>query len=215
MKRPALDDLVAALAPIVRPVMLRHFVPNCCVATCSVLRRVFDHYGYASEALPVTVFVFNAKMVEALKNNTVPEVGDPRRALWFKITGAHGIGIMPESATLSALKGVDAFGGHLVLRVRDLLVDASIAQASRPALQINLPLLVATTATDDFMRGKLLAVNVHGCAVQYHRLNNYSFRTAPDWRERARFVEPLREILAQLERSNELANTSKSRVGNL
>jgi hypothetical protein len=199
MKRPPLDDLIAALAPVVRPVMVRYFASNCCVATCSLLRRVFERYGYVAEPVPVSVFVFNARMVEALKNDEVPERGAPGRDLWFKITGAHGIGIMPESAMISALKGYDGFGGHLVLRVRDLLVDASIAQASRPALQINLPPLVATEATEEFMRGAALPVNVGGCCVQYHRLNNYSFRTAPDWRERSRFVLPLRDVLSQLQ----------------
>jgi len=198
MKRPSLHDLLTRLGPVARPIILEHFIPNCCIATCAILRRVLKYYGYSSEPIPVSVIIHNARMIEALRRDEVPERGAPGRDEWFRRTGAYGVGIVPESAGVSFLKGYQGFGGHVVLRVRNLLIDASIAQASRPQWGISLPNFLVTEATPGFLRGEHISRDVNNCRLIYQRITDYSFRTSRDWRETDLFIEPVRDILQQL-----------------
>jgi hypothetical protein len=62
VKREAipLPTLLEEMTPIVRSTMLETFRPDCCVATCKILREVFADYGYRAREVPVTVQILNA-----------------------------------------------------------------------------------------------------------------------------------------------------------
>jgi hypothetical protein len=208
--RIPLKDLILLLAPIVRPVMLRYYVPTCCIATCCVLQRVFAHFGYRADPLPVAAMAFNERMLKALERNEVPPQarrlgaftvqpeGMIDRQRWFDLTGAWGVGIVPESAQVSEANGYEGFGGHLLLQVRETLVDASIAQASRPEKDIFIPMMVAMPATPEFLRGQPLVVPLDRGALRYQRINDLTFRSAPDWQRRDQMLQPLNEILQRV-----------------
>lgn len=204
MKRRTLDDLLQRMAPVARPVLLEHWVPNCCIAGCAVLARVFRFYGYTSEPVPVKVEAYNAKMLEIIrKGSPIPERGDPNRRLWFDLTGAYGIGIMPESADIMHNVPGGGYGGHLVLRVKNVMVDATIAQASRPGAGIVFPEFGTWPATVEFLQGERLCLQLEqGGAAVMTRIDDYSFRRAPDWTAKEKHLAPMNEIIRGIEQGS-------------
>jgi hypothetical protein len=200
-RRRNLDDLLQRRAPVARPVLLDYSLPNCCIAACAILGRVFRWYGYDSEPIPVRVHAYNAKMLEIIaKGQAIPARGDPQRQLWFDLTGAYGIGIMPESADL--MRGVPGggWGGHLVLRVKDRIVDASIAQASRPGAGIEFPDFLTFPADPEFLAGADHALQLaRGGLAILSRLEDRDWRSAPDWTHGQRQLEPMNEIIRRVE----------------
>jgi hypothetical protein len=193
---PRLSDLLARLEPVVREEMLKVAVPNCCVATVAVLCRVFRHYGFEPRGLPVKVMVQNPKMVKLLASGVrIPEGYEAERR-WFKETGAYSLGIVPESALQSRMRGYEAFGGHLLCHVQDVLVDASLDQVNRPQHGIVLPPFIAVQVSGQFLSGDgMLLGKVNGCEVQYRPLRDASWRSAPDWKNERRYRETVNAIL--------------------
>jgi hypothetical protein len=125
----------------------------------------------------------------------VPSDPEAMRA-WMEATGSHVIGIVPESATESALRGYDAFGGHLLCHVQDRLVDASLAQASRPAKSMVLPPFITVEASPRFLAGTGMLVGmVNGCEVEYRPLRDSKWRHAPDWVRDDRYRSVVNAIL--------------------
>jgi hypothetical protein len=199
MSTPRLVDLLARMAPVVREEMLRVAVPNCCVATVAVLRRVFRHFHFETSPLAVTVTIRNAKMIEALTLGT-PIPSDPEAlGAWMQKTGAWAIGICPESAQLAARQGYDAFGGHLVTRVQDVIVDASLDQANRPQYKILIPPFMAVVISPKFLSGgHALAGTVNGCEIIYTRLTDSSWRTSPDWTNERTYRDTVNRIIERV-----------------
>jgi hypothetical protein len=175
--RPALPELIDALTPVVRPSMREAFDPDCCIATCRILRRVFARFGYAAEALPCAVSVSNPAMTEYLASGGYLPDDDEELLRLCERLGAWRIGMKP-------IPQRTGFQGHVVLRVEHMLVDASLDQVDRPAKKIFMPPLLAFEPFDAFWAkpgehgGE---VRVNGCSVVYQPLSDYSFRTTPGW----------------------------------
>jgi hypothetical protein len=195
----ALPALFEAMSPIVRPTMLESFSPDCCIATCRVLRDVFAEYGYRAEAIPVTVQVLNGPMQALLELGPLPDDRAERIALFNK-TGAWGVGIGGDKPLAPG-----KYCGHLVLNVHRYLVDASIDQVSRPEHNMALPPLIAFPAPPGFFAAKPKGQGVSGMIgetlIAYKRLRDDSYRTGRGWREahtetRLRIMRLLRERLA-------------------
>jgi hypothetical protein len=193
---PRLSDLLARLEPVVREEMLKVCVPNCCVGTVAVLCRVFKHFGFKAHGLPVTVVILNPKLRKLLDAGAqIPDDPEARRR-WFRETGAYGVGIVPESALESRMRGYEAFGGHLVCHVQDVIVDASLDQASRPQHGITIPRFIAAEVTPQFLAGgQMLIGKVDECEVQYRPLRDPSWRQAPDWTDERRYRETVNAII--------------------
>jgi hypothetical protein len=174
---PALPELIDALTPVVRPAMLEKFEPNCCIPTCRILRDVFARFGYAAEALPCAVFIQNAAMLEYYAS-TVPEEEEEERVRVYARLGAWRIDVMPNS---NKSRG---FEGHVVIRVEQMLVDASLQQVDRPVKKIFMPPLLAFEPGEAFFdkpSGQGVVGIVNGCSVAYQRLTDYRFHNSPLW----------------------------------
>lgn len=202
-----LEDLLARLGPVAYPTLREEYTPDCCIAAAAILLRVFEHYGYKAQVVPVTVQVYNAAMIKLLKGNTrLPE--DPlRRELLFEVTGAWGVGIVPASAVLSYLRNrtEGGYGGHLLLRVEQYLVDATIAQVNRPDKQMVMPQLLVSPYAADLLREGSLAIEANECTVVYRLSSDESYQTAIDWKRRVSPVpETLKRILYRVEKEKDL-----------
>jgi hypothetical protein len=193
---PRLELLLTRLAPVVREEMLKVAVPNCCIATVAVLRRVFRHHGFEARGVPVAVTIRNRKMLEALAKG-IPIPDDPKALhKWMEATGSWSIGILPESALESRARGYDAFGGHLVCHVQDTLVDASLDQANRPEHDIKLLPFIAVETSPEFLAGKQMLVGkVNGCEVTYRPLRTSEWRKSADWIEERRYRATVNAII--------------------
>lgn len=183
-----LSDLLDRLAPVVREEIRRDFLPNCCIATAAILRRVFRHFRFMSSPVPVEVVVRNPRMVELYRRGNVPG-GD--LDLWFRATGAYSVGAVRES--------FGGFAGHLVTQVQDVLVDASLDQCNRPDHGIELPSFMVTNIAPGFEMGRSQAGIVNGCEVLMSRLRGDStWRTAPDWTNEDRARRAVNAIIERV-----------------
>lgn len=197
------EDLIARLTPVVWPALREEYAPDCCIAATRILKGVFEHYGYTSQGVPCNVYVFNPKCHELMQKGLVPEDPQERLALYEK-TGAWGLGITRDSERLGREIPGGRFGGHLVLKVRQVLIDATLKQADRPDKQIVLPdFAVMRNVPGGFWTDKNFTVFVdNGCTVTYEHNHNYSYRAAPDWMRGAEFapyLETVNKIIARVE----------------
>jgi hypothetical protein len=195
-KKRELKDLIERLAPVVRPAILEIATPDSCIVTAAILRRVFQFYGYESQVIPTAVYIYNAQMVKLLGSGAkFPESTDERRKL-FALTGAWGIGITPESKVAS---GGHGFGGHLVLRVGNAMIDASLQQADRPHRGIHIPPFIAVESSG-LTEYRPREVWLGDTLVVYRRIDDFSFKKAPDWQRRTSpFPETVSKIIRQVE----------------
>jgi hypothetical protein len=195
-----LSDLLDRLAPVVREEVRRDFLPNCCIATAAILRRVFRHFRFDSSPVPVEVAVRNARLVELLRRGCSVPADPDRMHHWFKSTGAYSVGITRDSPNPFLGGG---FSGHLVTRVADVLVDASLDQCNRPQHGIKLPPFIVTNIALDFEAGKAQAGFVDGCEVIFQRLRgDNTWRTSPDWTNEDRARRAVNAIIERV-RANE------------
>jgi hypothetical protein len=200
MRKRDLPDLIRSLGPVAYATLLEAYRPDCCIAAAAILTRVFAEYGYRAEPVSVSLEVYNAAMMKLLEKGVeIPPTSEPeRRAMLFDLTGAWGVGVIP--GLNRDLRGRPGYAGHLVLRVKQYLVDATIQQAQRPQKQIVLPALLATPHAEQLLRQGRVTLAVNGCAVRYARIDDQSYRVAPDWQRRSKpYPETVRKILARLE----------------
>lgn len=186
------------MAPIVRGEILREFTPDCCVATCNILRTVFAHYHFDATPLAVKVIINNAQFVKAREAGERIPSGEDKDELhrWMDKRGAWSLGIVPESGD-----GKTRFGGHLILRLQGVLVDASIDQCNRPEKGIVLLPFLVMPARPDFLNGTAsLAGKSHDVELIYTVLKgDHSWRSAPDWTDKVRCRGAVNRILERLE----------------
>jgi hypothetical protein len=194
------NDLLRRLDGVAWGALREEYTPDCCIAACAVLRRVFDYYGHTAEPVPCNVYIFNAVCARLLERCGVPSNAEARRKL-YALTGAHSVGITEESEFAGAPVKGGRFGGHLVLRVRDALVDATLKQADRPAHKIMLPdFLTLRNAPRNFAGDRRIELTVNGCWLVYDESNNQKFRHAPDWLRRTTpYPETVRRIIERVE----------------
>jgi len=193
---PRLESLLDRLCPVVREEMLKVCVPNCCIATVAVLRRVFRHHGFEARGLPVSVVIRNARMVRAIaKGMAIPDNPVALRE-WMKATGSWSVGIVPESLLESFARGYPGFGGHLVCHVQDVFVDACLEQANRPEWEIVLPKFFVSEMPPKFLHGEgMLVGSMNGCEVAYRPLHDHTWRKANDWTSERRYRETVNRII--------------------
>jgi hypothetical protein len=195
-----LAALLDRLADVAYPALRERYRADCCVAAAAILKRVFEVYGFKSEVIPVAVEIYNAQMDKLLRQGTRLPEDRERREMFFDLTGAWSVGLMPSGPAPLAINDQrgGGFGGHLILHVEDCLIDATIKQADRPHKQIVLPELVVTEAAHLVSDG-VMHLRVNDCAVVYRRIDDHSYRSAPDWRRRTTpFPETVRTILAKI-----------------
>jgi hypothetical protein len=206
---PRLARLLDALAPVVREEITKDFMPDCCIATGAILRRVFRHFHFHAMPVPVLVYIYNAAYVKLRDTPSFvfPTDQAELHALMDK-TGAWGMGITEESARPGK------WAGHLLMRVQDALVDASLDFCNRPAKNIVLPPFIVTPARRHFLEFRSqLAGTVDGCEIVYQRQHDQSYRTAPDWSNESRGRRAVNAIIdrakALLIRSSENGNSDE------
>lgn len=200
MAKVPMSRIISSIEQIARPTMLREFRPDCCIATTRTLIRVLRHFGYEPQAIPVRTMIYNRIMVEAIHNGTVKHDDDPDFFSWCNRIGAWsvGIGFPIEGKT-------NGFVGHLIaaLPKQKMFIDASLDQASRPARDLDLPRVLVSRLTDEFLTtpGERLEFDgTNGAVVIYERIANEEWRTSPDWRDASRTKHAMKTIIGHIEK---------------
>jgi hypothetical protein len=183
---PSLAHVLKGIESVLRQEILKGFRPDSCIATTRAVIRVLRNFGYHAEPFAVTAIVLNPTMAKYVEAGTNLDAGDPGFKQWCKETGAWSVGV--GGGEVDA-RGVPGYGGHLVaiLPHRNILIDASIDQAARPAKQIHFPRALIGPYPAGFLEGGQLHLHAdNGSVLIYEKIVNESFRTSPDWKDKTR-----------------------------
>jgi len=192
-----LPTLLEALTPIAAEEMRTYYetqTTGICLETSRCLRLVFQHYGYAAHPRSVFYEVYNPLTSRLLLEAERAELSKEEKVrildASFQVGGwsvgcykSDGGEMVGGFANGDIRKG--GYNGHLLLRVEDVLVDASIKQADRPQHNIHLPEMLAVQlgdAADDFERGKCkLSTSVNSCLIRYQKTFDNEWKWLPGW----------------------------------
>lgn len=196
MTKAKAQRIVELVGDHVRGEMLTRFRPDCCVATARVLSRVFEAVGINQEPMAVAIAIYNRRFVEQTDRGVEPPTDRDALREWCELTGAYSVGAAPGGVPNSR-----GFNGHVVVWLPDLaaIVDGSVGQMARPERGIVLPETIAWTldraARERFESGGRLAREVFGSLVIFNRIDDESFRRAPDWQDETRTDEIVRRLV--------------------
>lgn len=187
-------QVIEALAAEARPLILRYWRPDSCIASSRIGQLVLAHFGIRSQPLAVRVLIFNGPLWRRLARGDRPERGQVEQL--YQEDGSWSVGLGFPSGR------PEGWPGHLILisSAPKLLIDLSLDQASRPKRGIELrPLLRATTAP--FLRGEEeLPVQMGTTALAYQAMpGERSYLSSPDWQDTGRHQRILPELIRRIE----------------
>lgn len=196
-KRPDAEQqerVLRALITVAPPILRRFWNPDSCIASTRDAVDALHCFRLRAEPLSVRTMVFNQPAwTEIVVRDRFPQ-SKAEREEWFGPVGGHSLGIGYGADDPSG------WPGHLVVLVENRwIVDLTLPQANRPAKWVVLTPLVFE-AEPALLEGKTRQVmQVNDCVVIYERakrgdMQAEGWRTAKDWRDPKRHVEPFRLI---------------------
>lgn len=169
-----IDALVDGWITAVEP----HTRVNACILAARVTSLVLDYYNITNRVIACETFVFNQAAIKQLELNTPTGEWPPE---------AWSIGVTSDSPG-------GEYGGHLIVKTDELLIDLSARQFHRPGrISINGPRVWDEVfVTDD---GRYM-VNEDDVWVMYVPATHLApYRNTPDWRNgkpvAARFIREI------------------------
>jgi len=177
--------------------LAKDFRPDCCIAATRCVLRVLKHFGYRGDARSVECYVFNPAYVAAVLRGDSPPLTGRRSAAfieWANRTGAHSVGIgCPDEIEHER----QVFEGHLVVTVKNFLIDASIKQGDRPQHAIVLPEVLVV----DKFRGFPVDLScANGAELRYvEKPERIGFHYSPDWKDKRRTFRAAKRIIDYIE----------------
>lgn len=191
------DRICELLCEVARPLILKEFRVNSCVASSRVGKRVLDHYEIPSKPIAVKIDVFNSQYCSLLQERGDFPSTEEGWIEWRDL-GAWNVGIDNEDL------------GHIVLIVRgNTLLDLSMDQMSRPDKKIILN-PSGFSIPDDFVSNPQWAVfqDVYGCVARYMaQPENKAFSTSRDWTTKSRTTKIVQNVINLIDR--ELINANE------
>ena len=169
-----------------------------CILATNVGIRLLKSLGIRDvEPLSVGLTVMNPICRDAVEDGSFFS-DDEAVQLALKERGGHFVQIDVKT------QNVGRFAGHVAMWLPDdeVLLDATLGQASRPAKQIVLPDGACFSgATRGWVEAEQqpLLYDINGAAVIYHPMPNEGFRKAPDWKRP--YHDVLAAALLRVERS--------------
>lgn len=177
-------ELFSRLAPLVAPALEERFGRrDLCVLATRVVMDVAAYFGLDVRPLPVSAVVYNAAFAVHV------DEGDLDVRKW-ESDGSWSVGIG------FGLDG-DAVGkwdGHLIAASGAYFGDFSINQAERVERGIVLGTAIVGPFEDDMWR----YVSGDGTRVEYQRIMNDRYVTAPDWRDPVRRKRVVGELIRKV-----------------
>lgn len=128
-------EVIGAMLRIARPIILEHFSKPSCIASTRIGIDVLGYFGIKSEPMPLMLMVFNEEALKILDDGkTFEELGEIQRQESPTTPGG------PWSIAVGAeVEDSPDWAGHLVVALphRQMIIDLSIDQASRPLKNLN------------------------------------------------------------------------------
>jgi len=194
-----LENVCQEFSQVARPILLKHFTPNCCIGASAVTIKVLRALGFQATPLPVKVRIYNPEFIrQAVRMGKLPSPTELQGNSWAVGIGwpaphlTDFIGHLVVIASASANSSTTNPGGWF-------LIDASIQQASRPNKDLVLPPVLIKEVPLDFRLGRSpLTIDEPFGLLIYQPFKNMSWRRAPDWLDSKRHAQPVQEILDKL-----------------
>lgn len=174
--------IISAFAAVARPIIRSVYDSDSCIVSTRIAIDVFQEFNLLARPLVARMHAFNSAMAcclaEAREDNDAATY-----ERWHHERGARAVHVGYADGH-PVPRGY--WAGHLVAVVeRQVLVDASADQASRPHLGISLPGVIAEPVTPQFLAGMdgLAGRLSNGCGVIYQSFpRERSYRGADFWK---------------------------------
>lgn len=170
--RPPLEVVFGALSEVGQPALLESFQPRCCIAAARLAMTVFEWTGYSARPQPMWARAGNAMFSDAVLHSIPLDRWEDAGVRYVEIDTSGNSGGYP---------------GHLVVIVRDHLVDLSSSQFARPEKGIDVPATVILDLPGDWETKPIMKRLDDGGALLYRVHDvDHDYRKSPDWRFRSR-----------------------------
>lgn len=194
---------LAAVMDAACSILPKRYRPDSCIAATRILVDVLTELHVPVRPLAVTVHIFNQAFVERSDQEGRLPSGPDELNCWLTECGAWSIGL--GELDPDSVPEPGRWNGHLAaVAWGHILVDLTVAQANRPAKNINLPALVVHLNEEELTGQKRKAIAINDCEVYYRaRPENRSFLRAIDWQHPRRhdvatkILRKVREILRE------------------
>lgn len=162
------EILLSALQSVAREEIIKRFRSESCIASKRIIINVLESFGFRAQPLPVRVVAYNRHFNISLKRLRSLPFTDPLARARVKNVG-------PDAKSVCIGYGSDNPGdtgwdGHLIawLPNKKWMIDASIAQVSRPERELELPGVLALQADAKFAKGLTpLCTSYKGALIRY------------------------------------------------
>lgn len=188
--------ILSSFAEIARPIILKYFREDSCIASSLIALRVFRYFGIHARECPSYCQVWNAATVEQVERQGKWPETEEELEDWVDKYNVFGTGIVP---------GIDLPGGwcgHLVVATKKHLIDASFSQFSRPNKGLDVPdVAVLQLQPNEFFHEEMKRIHEEGWIVIYqYAPKNRRYLKSPDWQARWRTDLPTEEIIRVMEK---------------
>lgn len=187
---PQQKRAIAALHAVARPIILRRFRPDSCIASTRIGQMALAEFGVQAGALSVEVTLINRPYAE----------------VWSRLGRDPKADELPDDAYALALgherEGVDdddTYNGHVVLTAGRYMVDLSIDQASRPQYGIQVRPLLAQMPSG-WWRGRdpQISYSANAILVYVARADKRGFVEGDNWTSLNLLRPTVREVVAAM-----------------
>lgn len=199
-----IDRVLAGISSTLRLAILDDFRIDSCIASTSAVIKVLAHYQILARPYPVKAFVWNPAYVREVTAKNFPPEDTAEFRAWCDMNGAWSVGLGFAPSDPKAPVGWE---GHLVAAIptANILIDASIDQASRPQHDIHLERgdPVIAPVSREWIEREHKGAEFHsdfGLVLHYeHDTKNLRYERSKDWLDYRRVQRAVRRTIAAID----------------
>lgn len=168
--------VIALLVEFGRPLILKHYRADSCIASTRIGFDVLTHFGVVATVQTVSLVVFNRKLWQRLNNN-------PDTLNHALCTGEYSVGV-GFGYDKRRYDKESAFNGHLILTVpsgakHETIIDLSLDQCARPGRGIKVQAFAGIIARE--WRTTPVWLKVGNAYCVYSPIQTRPYQPSPDW----------------------------------
>lgn len=202
-KLAALIEVYEEVWSQVRPQL---FTIDCCIAAVAIGVRVFRHFGFYAQPLPVKAVAMNRSWFERVYEPYMAgEHAEPQLPSEDEMArdGLYAVGVGFQGGVCAATGDDTGWDGHLVMMVeRKLLIDPSASQLGREAFGMGVPqVVVVSDLGPAWKRGGAIVESPETDAIIHYSPDraNTSYVSSHDWKAKAQNDHIARRLIREID----------------